>query len=236
MRAAAAEGAGRLARIEAGLAGEGLVLLGAFHAAAQDAVPAQPDGRPSRTLLLAGNAGSSLWTRFAISPEAGDGRPDPLDRWSARVIGALAAAAGGLALFPFGGPPYLPFQRWARRGAPLAPSPLGVLIHPDYGLWHAFRGAIALPDALPLPPAAARPSPCDSCAERPCLAACPVDAFTAAGYAVAACAAHVAAPAGSDCLGLGCRARRACPVGRSHHYPPEQARLHMAAFIAAHGF
>jgi hypothetical protein len=229
-------GAGRLARIEAGLADEGLVLLGAFHPAPEDAVPAQPDGRPSRTLLLAGNAGGSLWARFSAAPEAGDGRPDPLDRWSARVIGALAAAAGGLALFPFGGPPYLPFQRWARRGAPLSASPLGVLIHPDYGLWHAFRGAVALAEALPLPPAEARPSPCDSCAGRPCLTTCPVNAFTAAGYAVADCAAHVAAPAGQDCLDRGCRARRACPVGRAWHYPAGQARIHMTAFIAARGF
>lgn len=225
--------ADRLGEIEAALAGEGLVLLGAFHPLAEDAVPAQPDGRPSGTLILAGNAGGSLWARFSASPEAADGRPHPLDRWSARVIGALAAAAGGLALFPFGGPPYLPFQRWARRGAPLAPSPLGMLIHPDYGLWHAFRGALALPEALALPPADARPSPCDSCAARPCLAACPVGAFTAEGYDVDACAAHVAAPAGRDCLDDGCRARRACPVGRDRHYPPAQARLHMAAFLAA---
>jgi len=63
-----------------------------------------------------------------------------------------------------------------------------------------------------------------------------VDAFTAAGYAVTACAGHVAAPAGADCLGLGCRARRACPVGRAWHYPPAQARFHRAAFIAARGF
>src|SRR3546814_16164033 len=34
---------------------------------------------------------------------------------------------------------------------------------------------------------------------------------------------------------LGCRARRACPVGRAYRYPPAQARLHMAAFIAARG-
>jgi hypothetical protein len=240
LKAAAVAGADRLVAIEAGLAREGLVPLGAFHPLPEDGVPAQPDGRPSRTLVLAGNVGGSLWARFSASPEAADGRPDPLDRWSARVIGALAAAAGGLAVFPFGGPPYLPFQRWARRGAPLAQSPLGMLIHPDHGLWHAFRGAIALPEALPLPAVEARPSPCDSCAGRPCLAACPVGAFTATGptasYDVAACAAHVAAPAGRDCLNNGCRARRACPVGRDWHYPPAQARFHMAAFLAARGF
>jgi ferredoxin len=215
------------------LASEGLVLLGAFHPTGEDGVPAQPDGRPSRTLVLAGNVGGSLWPAFSGSSEARDGAPDPLDRWSGRVIGALAQRMDALAVFPFGGPPYHPFQRWAQRAAPLAPSPIGVLIHPDHGLWQAFRGALALAAELPLPPPAARPSPCDSCAGRPCLSTCPVGAFTAAGYDVAACAGHIATPAGADCLAEGCRARRACPVGRPHHYPAAQAAFHMSAFLAA---
>ena len=33
-------------------------------------------------------------------------------------------------------PPYWPFQQWARRAEPVHPSPIGVLIHPRYGLWH----------------------------------------------------------------------------------------------------
>lgn len=229
-----------LAGIAAALEAEGLRLLGAFHPVADDAVPPLADGRTCGTLILAGNVGGSLWPAFSASPEAGDGKADALDRWSARVLGGLAASFGAEALYPFGGPPYRPFQRWARRGAPLTQSPLGMLIHPDYGLWHAYRGAIALPQrlpgALPLGAAEARPAPCESCPDRPCLTTCPVAAFTAEGYDVTACAGHVAAPAGADCLGLGCRARRACPVGRQHHYPAAQARFHMAAFIAAHGF
>lgn len=232
--------AATLAGIAAALEAEGLRLLGAFHPAEDDAVPPLADGRACGTLILAGNVGGSLWPAFSAAPEAGDGKPDALDRWSARVLGGLAAAFGGEALYPFGGPPYRPFQRWARRGAPLTPSPLGMLIHPDYGLWHAYRGAIALPQRLPgaLPRDAVegRPAPCETCLDKPCLTACPVAAFTAEGYDVTACAGHVAAPAGADCLDLGCRARRACPVGRQYHYPAAQARFHMAAFIAAHGF
>ena len=233
MSAAGGKRAGALAEIEAAVRGLGLAPRGAFTCTVEDAVPAQPDGRESRTLVLIGNHAGGFWSSFQAAPEAQDGRPDPLNRWSERVIGGLAADFGGLALFPFGGPPYRPFQRWAQRAEPVAASPLGMLIHPDYGLWHAYRGAIALAEALPLPPREARPSPCDSCVEKPCLSACPVGAFTAAGYDVAACAGHVAAPAGADCLDLGCRARRACPVGREHSYAPPQARFHMAAFVAA---
>src|SRR5690606_12865116 len=114
-----------LARVEAGLAAEGLLVLGVFHPRADDGIPVLAGDRPCGTLILAGNAGGSLWPAFSASPEVRDGRPDPLDRWSARVIGAVAASVGGAALFPFGGPPYLPFQRWARRGAALGQSPLG---------------------------------------------------------------------------------------------------------------
>ncbi|MGD1877090.1 MAG: ferredoxin [Kiloniellaceae bacterium] len=222
-----------LTEIAAALDGQGLVLLGAFHPIEADGVPALSDGRACATLILAGNAGGGLWPAFTAAPEAADSEGHPLDRWSARVLGALAGRFGGRALFPFGGPPYLPFQRWARRGAPLAQSPLGMLIHPDYGLWHAYRGAIALAEALDLPAAGPPSDPCASCRDKPCLSTCPVTAFTPAGYDVAACAGHVAAPDGADCLELGCRARRACPVGRAYHYPPAQARFHMAAFLAA---
>ena len=37
------------------------------------------------------------------------------------------------------------------RAEAVAPSPLGILIHPDYGLWHAYRGALAFAERLALP-------------------------------------------------------------------------------------
>jgi hypothetical protein len=38
---------------------------------------------------------------------------------------------------------------------------------------------------------------------------------------------------GEDCMTLGCRARRACPVGREFTYVPDQAGFHMRAFLDA---
>jgi hypothetical protein len=68
-----------------------------------------------RTIVLAGMVGREGWDAFAASPEASDGADHPLDRWSRRLIESLARELGGKALFPFGGPPFLPFQRWAQR-------------------------------------------------------------------------------------------------------------------------
>lgn len=210
-----------LATIRSRIAEHGLSYRGAFHPTAGE------------TLVLVGFVGSENWPTFAASQEAGDGRPDPLDRWSTRVITQVAGLLGATPLFPFGGPPFLPFQRWAQQAEPVHPSPLGILIHPEWGLWHAYRGALAFAERIDLPPPDRRASPCDSCRDKPCLSTCPVDAFTSRGFNVLACVAHIRTAAGADCVTTGCRARRACPVGVQYRHVPEQAEFHQRAFIGA---
>jgi ferredoxin len=187
----------------------------------------------AQTIVLIGVAGRFGWDAFAESQEARDGAKNPLDRWSRRVIDGVARELGAAALYPFGGPPFFPFQQWARRCEPVHPSPLGLLIHPIYGLWHSYRGALAFPEALDVPALETSTSPCDSCAEKPCLGACPVGAFSTRGYDVAACAEHLHGPEGVECMGAGCLARRACPVGAEHAHGPEQAAFTMRAFLRA---
>jgi ferredoxin len=208
----------------------GLAPRGAFALAGDERRGALAD---VGAIVLAGFAGRSGWDAFAASPEAADGADHPLDRWSRRVIEALALELGATAFFPFGGPPFWPFQQWAQRAEPVHPSPIGVLIHPRFGLWHSYRGALGFREALDVAEPAAAPSPCDSCRERWCLNACPVGAFSAAGYDVAACAGHLKRAEGADCMEAGCRARRACPIGAEHAYGREQAYFTMRAFLRA---
>jgi hypothetical protein len=224
--------------LETAARARGLRLRGGFAVGAADGVPLLPDGRPAASLVLLGAVGGSLWPAFSRSPELADGAADPLDRWSARVIGELAGRFGALALFPFGGPPYLPFQRWAARAEPVAPSPLGLFIHPRYGLWHSYRGALAFAEPLDMPQPEQAPSPCASCAAKPCLSACPVNAFTQAtdgraGYDVQGCVAHLELAAGQACMASACLARRACPVAPELAYDAAQASFHMGAFFTA---
>lgn len=211
----------------------GLVPRGGFHPGPDDLVPAA-HGRDARTLVLVGIAGRSLWPAFAASTEATDGAPHALDRWTRRVVGDLAGRLGAVALYPFGGPPHHPFQRWAKRAEALQSSPLGLLIHPEYGLWHAYRAALVFADVLALPAAGDRLSPCASCATQPCRSACPVSAIGNGPYEVPRCIAHITGPSGTECQARGCLARRACPVGAAHAYEPAQQAFHMAAFTAAH--
>lgn len=153
----------------------------------------------------------------------------PLDRWSARVVGGLAREFGGHALLPFGGPPHHPFYAWALRSGRAFASPVTLLVHDGAGLMVSYRGAIALPGRvdLPAPPAA---SPCDGCAAKPCLSACPARALDVRGYDVPACHAFLDMADGADCLSGGCIVRRACPISHAYGRLPEQSAYHMRLF------
>jgi hypothetical protein len=187
----------------------------------------------ARTLILVGNAGSELWDKSGAEIAALGGA-DPLDRWTRQAIGPIAQSLDGRALFPFEGPPYWPFQRWAERAEGVRASPIGIQIHPEFGLWHAYRAAILLRSAVTLP-RGEQTHPCDTCAERPCLTRCPVSAFSAGAYDVDGCVAHVVAVQHQpgSCSEVGCLARLACPIGSSWRYRPEHARFHMSAFVKA---
>ncbi len=219
-----------LSDVEASLAQAGLSSRGAFHPVARDGVPLFAPGVAARTVVLAGNAGPRMWRRFAGVRAA---RGISLDAWSETVLNGLAEQLGAAAAYPFKRP-YLPFQRWARRAQACHGSPLGLLIHPDYGVWHGYRGALLFAQELKLPEPDRRPSPCASCAERPCMSACPVGAFSDMRYDVPACARYLAATPEPACMEIGCLARHACPVGRDYRYAPEQARFHMLSFRRNH--
>ncbi len=223
--------------IQDAVAETGLLVRGGFHPGPEDGVPGGAE-----TVVLVGNAGPSMWAAFAAAagPKDRENGPNPLDDWTRGVLAPVAGALGARALYPFEGPPYLPFQRWALKTGGVHVSPIGPLIDAEFGLWHAYRGALAFDQRFEVPVPGGRPSPCDDCAEKPCLATCPVDAFTPsvegmAQYDIPACVAHISSADGEDCLGGGCLARRACPVGRDYVYSPDQARFHMERFIKAQG-
>ncbi len=193
---------------------------------------APPDPRhcPERTralALIAPTGGRRFWECVTKSPEWHDGAPHPIDRWSRRVLSALAADFGGQALFPFDGPPFLPFHAWALATGRIWESPVRWLIGAEHGLWISFRGALALPFVLSMPTAE---RPCERCTEKPCLVACPVGALGPQGYQAQACHAFLDKEAGRACLEAGCRVRAACPISLAHGRVPEQSAYHMRQF------
>lgn len=228
-------------RISALATDVGLILRGWFRVRENDRVPMPESGRSAAVLLLFGQTGSAAWHCFTGSAEYADGEANPMDRWSYRIGRAMAEGLGGSALFPFEGPPWHPFGQWAQRVENTAPSPLGILMHSEYGLWHAYRFAIALPQPLEGFDAMdssrhLHPSDhhaCDHCKDQPCLAACPVSAFSDGAYNLKSCADYLRRNEQADCHSTGCRARGACPQGTAYRYEPDHRQFHMQQFYAA---
>ena len=216
-----------LAAIEAMAAAQQLAVLGGFAAGPDDGLP-----RGTKTLLLLGPKEPGFWPHLTAQPEwtsfRHGGAPDPVDRWSRRVIGTMACDLGAKAVFPFGGPPYHPFYKWALKSGRCWDSPVRLLVNDVAGLFVSFRGALALKEALDFPPAPRKP--CDTCAGKPCLGACPASALTADGYDLPRCHAYLDTAAGQDCMTNGCAVRRACPLSLGYARMPEQSAYHMGQF------
>lgn len=186
-------------------------------------------GADPGTLVLLG-AGPGCWPVFIRSPEYADTQPDPLDRWSKRVIGSLAATLGATDVYPSDGPPYAPFIQWALDSGRFFQSPTGMMIHDTAGLMISIRGALRFPAPLNIPKAQGQ-SPCVTCTEQPCVTACPVDALSSQrDYDVPTCKSFLGTLEGQDCMEQGCKVRRACPVSQEFDRASAQSAFHMTAF------
>ena len=192
----------------------GLFISGACH-----------DG--DETVVLISPDGPDFWHIFTAAPEFDDGSPDPMDRWSRRVITPWAATLGGRPILPSDGPPFAPFSRWALASGRFWSSPVGMIVHDTMGLWASFRGAVILPGRRTLAPTDTA-NPCTDC-PRPCLTACPAGAFRW-GYDVALCHDWLDGVQADDCKSSGCGVRRACPISAGCGRLPQQSAWHMRAF------
>jgi hypothetical protein len=210
-----------IAKIEASLPNLGLRNLGAFH-------PDDNDYSAAQTLILLGPA-PNFWDVFTQSPEYIDKTPNPIDRWSKRVIDILAQDLDARPMYPFGGPPYAPFLNWALQTNRAHSSQVGMLVHLDVGLMVSYRGALAFDQHVELPKQG-DDNPCHNCATKPCLTACPVTALTPQGYDVPKCKDFLQTSGGTDCMTAGCKVRRACPLSAGAGRTEAQSALHMQAF------
>ncbi len=203
-----------------------LDILGAVHpgnTAAQELT--------SGTLILLGLVGRDSWTRLKEMPEFLDGAPDPLDRWSRRVVDHLGQQFAADPYYPFGGPPYRPFVNWALASGRAFTSPSHMLVHDGVGMLISYRGALHLKEEIEIPAPPVEGSPCETCVERPCMTTCPVHALVDGGpYDLSACHNHLETQSGTLCLSNGCLARLACPLSRGAGRDPAQSAHHMSYF------
>jgi hypothetical protein len=213
------------------LALSGLALRGIGELSQEDRLQY---GLTASRVALVGNVGADMWDHFSTAAEYHDGLPHPLDRWSRRVAANTCEHFGLEAVFPFAGPPYLPFQRWASSAEALEQSPLGLMMHPQYGLWHAYRFALLFSDSGITAKVPLAASICGACSDKPCLNTCPVSALSKSGYDVPACIDYLKGNTDAPCHQHGCMARYVCPQGRDYHYQDAQSQFHLRAFLHSH--
>jgi len=217
----------------------------------QSIIEALPDfgelEKPRQFLLLTGNSGTEFWRlQKAFSKRSGAADNHPVDRY------ALAATTQALTEFlPTSAScilyPQLPettaprfavsLQTLGQRVGWHQASPLGIGIHPQHGLWFAYRSLVLLDcetaDELgekPLTSVLERVSSCADCESHACIQACPAQALTYNQVPdMGRCVAHrreVASTCASQCL-----AREACPIGQSWRYSKDQIDYHYSVSL-----
>ena len=201
-----------------------LKIYGAFYPNNNDGL--HPLGK---TLILLGPHEPHFWTHFPASKEWINKEPDPMDRWSYRIISEIALKTDTIPYFPFGQKRY-PFYHWAIRSGSTWVSPVSLLVHQDVGLMVSYRGALGLQTKINLPPV--KENPCLKC-DRPCITACPAGALTAKGYNVASCKQFLTTHDSNYDLSQGCLVRRSCPLSQNLERDLQQSEYLMAVFKEA---
>jgi hypothetical protein len=176
-------------------------------------LPATP-----RSIVLIGNGGGDF-TREIIEREV--------------VAAARHTGARCVAVYPFvTGGPSLNFIELAKVTGLGGPSIIGVVLHPTYGPWMAFRAALIIDVELDLPGGAIGFDPCPTCVPRSCIAACPATAVAfPAGWDIPKCLTH-RVEVEADCAPR-CHARVACVVGPEHRYPDDELAYHHGRALGA---
>jgi epoxyqueuosine reductase len=218
----------------------GLNLVGAVPAARYDAA-VKPESRVStiapraRSIAVIGNGGGEFWKAFKRHVDANPGwseRDNPLDDFTRatveREVGGMLAAQriAHETIYPFmSGGATLNFMEAGRAAGLSGPSILGVMVHPTYGPWIAFRAAILLEEPIDAPGEALGFDPCPSCTARTCISACPGEAVHfPQGWNIPKCLTH-RVEVEADCAAR-CHARAACVLGPEHRYPEEELAYH----------
>lgn len=184
----------------------------------------EPESAGFRYLILLGNGGSVFWRHLKQADARQDKEQHPVDVYTRRMV---ESSFGDDARIVYPGNHLLPLQLLGKLAGWHHDSPLGLGIHPVFGLWFAYR-AVILSHAEFTPAAVETEdpmeSPCDSCGDKPCIAACPALAASESGFEVQPCSDYrlqIDSPCQSRCI-----SRLACPVARAHRYAPDQMTYH----------
>ncbi len=224
----------------------GLNLVAATPAARYDAA-VKPEYQAaaiapgSQSIVVIGNGGGAFWKAFKFHADNNPGwmaRDNPLDDFIRAIVERDIApvlarfAFAHTIIYPFiSNAPTLNFMQAGKASGLSGPSLLGVMVHPVYGPWIAFRAAILLDELIDAPGEAYQFDPCPSCIPRTCISACPVEAVSISGWDIPKCLTH-RIEVEADCAPR-CHARAGCVLGPEHRYPDEELAYHQMRSLRA---
>ncbi|MDJ0956589.1 MAG: hypothetical protein QNI91_07020 [Arenicellales bacterium] len=172
------------------------------------------------SLILIGHSGNMMWRR--LHEQADKGR-DPVDEFSVfyakLFVEKYLDGCAYVVLYP--GELPIPLQQLGELAGWQHRSPLGLGINKVSGPWFGYRAALLVGIKLPAMVDLPGESPCEQCADKPCITTCPANALSASRLPnVSACVDYrlqKRSPCAQQCI-----ARLACPVGSEFRYCDEQ--------------
>jgi hypothetical protein len=189
---------------------------------------------PAKSILIVGNGGPAFWYAYRDfcrqNPVFEKENSHPLDTFTRQVIEQAAKVFDQERLsyhlfYPFYTEPvWFPFITLAKLAGLGTPSPLGMLVHPRYGPWIAFRVGVLLSIDLPGKTLGLDGKPCKGC-PRYCLQGCAGGAADLSKDRIDLERCISFRERELPCRAT-CHARLACPVGEEYRYPEGEIRYH----------
>lgn len=189
-------------------------------------------GELYRSLLLVGSRGARFWDYLqSVNDVTGHPFNTVSQKMTEKILRDCYPQISILCLYP--GDEYrLPLQQLGHLAGWGRPSALGLDIDQQHGTWFAYRTALLVSESLPQTAARVSDPVCETCVEKPCRTACPVEAVqTIGGFNISACMGfrvRECSPCADKCL-----ARLACPFGVEYRYSPEQLAHHSSFSLAS---
>ena len=186
----------------------------------------EPKSTDYQYIILLANGGSRYWQSMQQAGSQTEQQSDPVDNYFYQIINDLLEPYFEYKVV-YPGNHFLPLQGLGKLAGWHHESPLGLGIHPVFGLWFAYRGVILSNtkfSPIESDMAHGSESPCRSCQGKPCIAACPANAVLASGFKVGQCSDY-RLQSESGCQSR-CMARLACPTGKEYRYQTAQMTYH----------
>jgi len=217
----------------AGLNFRGVVSVAASDDEVPDNQKIAPLLKGAKSAIVIGNAGRNFWNAYTVFLEANPDYPKDsaraLDNYTADAVRKVSKdldenGISNRLIFYWEQVDgrFVPLMRLAEQAGMGKPGKIGVMIHPEYGPWLAYRAVILTTVELEPTAPLIDFNPCDDC-EAPCVPACTGESMSDTGWDMNKCT--MAKVVNKDCA-KACAARWECVLGQNYRYPPEEIAYH----------